>query len=232
MANKKNKTGQKELYLKVPYHILCNNKIGPREQLLLAHIHSFGRKGCWQSNETLGKMFNIGERTVSRKVKELKKAGCIFWVHPKGRYRTIWAKSHPDVKAAQSLLYMGNEINKKAIITGQAKHILLRQNCQGGIDKTDVPTATKQCIQVRQNCLHTNNTTIKDTTVETIATPSPLPAGGQAPALLAEKKKAVQKDVEQFKANFGKPKGRTSPKLTEQEFEDKRQAQIRQLMID
>jgi hypothetical protein len=47
--------------------------------------------------------------------------------------------------------------------------------------------------------------------------------------LLTERKKAVQKDVEYFKANFGKPKGRTSPKLTEQEFEDKRQKQIKAL---
>ena len=70
MASGKNRTtGQKrptELYLKVPYHILNIPGLGLCEKVLLAHIYSFGEKGCWQSNTTLGQMFFVDGRTISR----------------------------------------------------------------------------------------------------------------------------------------------------------------------
>jgi hypothetical protein len=52
MAGDKNmtngKTKLKELYLKVPYHILNIPSLGLCEKALLAHIYSFGEKGCCQ----------------------------------------------------------------------------------------------------------------------------------------------------------------------------------------
>jgi hypothetical protein len=110
----------------------------------------------------------------------------------KGRYRTLWAKSHPEVKTAQALLYMKEKISKEAVVKGHAAKILQRHHCLEGIDKTGVPTATNQCVQVRQNCPHINNTTIKDTIKETTAPPSPLPAGGQAPAVLDGENQAAE----------------------------------------
>ena len=131
-------------------------------------------------------MFFVSTRSVSTWVAILKKAGLILWIHPKGRYRTIWAKTHPKVKTATTLLYMGQKISKEAVISGHAKK-LLRQICPEGIDKNDEVTATKRAVQVRQNCLHTNNITKKDTNINTTATPSPPPCKG-ASALLAVRK--------------------------------------------
>jgi hypothetical protein len=228
MENQKEKKAIKEHYLLIPYHILNNPNIGPSEKVLLAHIYSFGEKGCWQSNKTLGEMFFVSTRTISTWVTILKKAGLVFWVHPKGRYRTIWAKTHPKVKTATTLLYMGQQISKEAVISGHAAQILLGRNLPEGIEKSCTVTAKDNCIQVGRNLLHTINTTKKDTNINTIATPSPLPAWGQAPALLESRSQALS-DIERFKQTLGKSK--TRQPLNEQEFEQRRAAMKKQLMM-
>jgi hypothetical protein len=222
------KNQKTELYLKVPYHILNISGLSPAEKFLLAHIYSFGEKGCWQSNETLGKMFFVSSRSVSNWVAILKKAGLILWVHPKGRYRTIWAKTHPQVKTANTLLYMRQKISKEAVISGKAEKILLGRNLPGGIEENFAATAKNNCIQVGRNLLHTNNTTKKDTIEETIATPSPPPCKG-APALLAEREKQADAVINHFLRNFGKEKKTWQP-LSPEEFEARRAAQIRALI--
>jgi hypothetical protein len=80
---KKNKE-PKEHYLKMPNHILNIEGLGKGEKMLLSHVYCFGRWGCWQSNETLGKMFFRKTRTISAWVGKLKKACHILWLHPKG----------------------------------------------------------------------------------------------------------------------------------------------------
>jgi hypothetical protein len=233
MAADKNRTKRKkepkELYLKIPYHILNIPGLGLCEKVLLAHIYSFGEKGCWQSNATLGEIFMVDGRTISRWLARLKKNSLVLWVHPKGRYRTIWAKSHPNVKTGAALSYMGEQISKEAVISGHAAAILQRQNCPGGIDRSVLPTATNQCIQVGQNCPHTNNTTKKDIISQTTAPPSPLPAGGQAPAVLAERKAAAVRRIEEFKKQFGIAKRPREP-LSEQEIQNRKQSQLSALL--
>jgi hypothetical protein len=225
----KGKTKPKELYLKIPYHILNITGIGLCEKVLLAHIYSFGEKGCWQSNATLGKMFFVDGRTISRWLARLKKNALVLWVHPKGRYRTIWAKSHPNVKTAAALSYMGEQISTESVISGHAAAILQRQNCPGAQDKPVLPTATNQCIQVGQNCPHTNNTTKKDITSKTTAPPSPLPAGGQTPAVLTERKSQAARSVEDIKKRFGIGRKCYQPP-SEQEVQNRRQAQLKALL--
>jgi hypothetical protein len=233
MAADKNRTKgkkePKELYLKVPYHILNIPGLGLCEKVLLAHIYSFGEKGCWQSNSTLGKIFFVDGRSISRWLARLKKNGLVLWIHPKGRYRTIWVKSHPNVKTAVALLYMGEQISKEAVISGHAAAVLQRQNCPGSIDKPVAATSTNQDIQVGQNCPHTNNTTKKDIISQTTAPPSPLPAGGQAPAVLIERKNMAVRSVEEFKKKFGIGKKRSAP-LSEKEINKRRQVQLKALM--
>ena len=232
VADKNRTTGKKEpkeLYLKIPYHILNIPDINLCEKVLLAHIYSFGEKGCWQSNATLGAMFFVEGRTISRLMARLKKNGLVLWVHPKGRYRTIWAKSHPKVKTAAALSYMGEQISKEAVISGHASAILQRQDCPGGMDKSVVPTATNQCIRVGQNCPHTNNTTNKDIISQTTAPPAPLPAGGQASAVLTERNRMAVRSIGEFKKQFGHGKRRSVP-LSEKEIQDRRQTQLKALL--
>jgi len=233
MAEKKSKTTEKakpkEPYLKIPYHILNIRDLGLPEKVLLAHIYSFGKKGCWQSNETLGEIFFVNGRTISRWITQIKKSGYVIWVHPKGRYRTIWAKSHPAVRQASTLLHMGQEISREAVLKGHAAAILLRQDCRGGIDGPVAATTTNQCKQVRQNCLHTNNTTKKDTMEKTTAPPSPLPAGGQTPAVLAERRNADVRRIMDFTRSFGRARETRQP-LSQAQLEQKRQQQKQALL--
>ena len=74
----------------------------------------------------------------------------------------------------------------------------------------------------------TNNKTIRETISKTTAPPSPLPAGGQAPAVLTERKSAAVRSIEEFKKHFGNSK-RFHPPLSEKETQDRRQTQLKAL---
>ena len=149
--------------MKIPAHILNITGIGLSEKVLLAHFYSFGAKGCWQSNETPAEIFMVSPSTISKWVKKIK----IFVniKNAKGYYRTIWAKTHPDVQLA-----------KNGEVAG----------------KSSKPELAKSSFRLSKNLLTTNNNTIKENYKRTIASSAPLPAGGQAPATLIERRKEAQ----------------------------------------
>lgn len=80
--------------------------------------------------------------------------------------RTIWAKSNPDVQSA---------VKSHCAKSGAQQRKNLRSDC------------AKAGNGLRRNLRTTNNNTKKETMENTIATPSPLPAGGRAPASLIER---------------------------------------------
>jgi len=195
---------------------------------VLAHIYSFGEKGCYQSNEIMAKMFWVSARTISRRITAIRKADLVYVKSPKGYYRTLWAKSHPDVKAAVKLWYRNREIAKSSLESGQKIAGRLRQDCPIDLDKSGEATATNGVFRLGQDCLTTNTETYKETNKKTKAVDLPLPAGGQASQLLEDRKADMITQVEQLKRSFGS--GRRSPPLTPAEFEQRRQQQIKALM--
>ncbi len=221
------KSEEKENYLYMPDHIRNIPELGFGDKELLAHIYSFGRNGCWQKNETLGKMFFRSTRTISDWVTKLKKGRHILWKSGKGYYRTFYAKTHPDVKSAQTLIYRGREIAKSEVVSGQAKSTQVSRKLPSELEGNCEATSQKAVIPVSRKLPHTNNTTIKETTKNT-ATPMPLPAGGQAPALLKERKAQDQANIGRKMRNFGKPD--KAQKLTSEEFENNRRKQINALL--
>lgn len=90
-----------EEYLKVPYDILEIAEVGLSKKILLAHIYSFGAKGCCQSNATLAELFMTSACTISRWLVKLAKF--IYVKNSKTCRRTLWAKSHPDVSAQANI---------------------------------------------------------------------------------------------------------------------------------
>jgi len=191
---------KKELYLKVPYHILNIKDLSPAEKFLLAHIYSFGENGCWQSNKTLAEMFMTSKRTIQIWLASLEKY--ISIQNPKGYYRTIWAKSHPD------FLQRG------------------AKDC-ADVRKKVYSDCAKSFVSLRKNLRPTNINTIKENNKRTTATPSPPPCKG-APALLAERENKADEKVQHFSRNFGKEKKKWQP-MSQEEFEACRQSQIRAL---
>lgn len=230
MREKRKKKAQ-ERFLKIPYYILNMPKMGLSEKVLLAHIHIFGIKGCWANNKTLGQMFFVTPRTITTWIANLKKAGCIFWFHPKGRYRTLWSKSHPDVKTTTTLLYMGREIRKADIVAGQDGAMLLGRNLPSSGEEGFQATAKNGVVEVGSGLPPTKNTIREDTTSRIIATPPPLPAGGQAPALLEDRNAEAIAKIEGLGHAIGSGRRRGKQGMTPMEFDQRRQEQRRALGI-
>ena len=122
-----------EPYLKVPAHILNLPHLGLSEKALLAHIYSFGPRGCWQSNATLARLFQTSDRTISRWLAALLRANLLLAKNPKGYYRTLWVLSHPDVKKIADWY----ESNRKRL----QNHPALRQDCPTRIATPGEPTS-------------------------------------------------------------------------------------------
>ncbi len=220
MAKRSKKT-KFEGGLWIPNHIrnIPRSVLGDSEKMLLAEMYSFGDKGHYKANDTIAKEYMTSDRTVSRWIANILKGGFVYVKNPKGYYRTFWVKSHPEVKAANKLWYRSKEIDKNRV----------RQNCLTKSDKNSQACKTNPVSRLSQKCPPTNKETNKETNRKTKATPLPLPAGGQAPALLKDRKAEQQGSVEQFKRNFGKAGRRKTEKPTEKEFQARKQAQIQAL---
>jgi hypothetical protein len=212
---------QKQFYLKIPYEILNLPGLDLCEKVLLAHIYSFGAKGCWQSNETLGAILHVSGRTIQRWLNNITR---FVWVKaPKGCNRTVWAKSHPQVKelAAKYRTKLSSEPRQDCrTTTTELSHYR---------DKTDVVPTTKCVGKPRQNCHTTIINTITETKNQTIASPPPLPAWGQAPATLQVRRRQFTQEIERLKSGFGKVK--REARLSPEQFEQRRQRVLKGLTI-
>lgn len=228
MAPKRKKP--KENYLKVPNHILNIEGLGKGEKMLFAHIYSFGAQGCWQSNKILGKMFYCSTRTISLWVANLKKGKYVSIKSGKGYFRTMYANSHPEVKEAQTLWYRGRKIPKPSRQNEQAKPFRLRKNLPSKCAKSCEVSAKKSVFLVRKEPLTTNNTTTKETNGNNAKMLSPLSVGGQDPALLQDRKTEQQAKIVQFKKNFGRYDKPGAMGTTLASQEQRKQAQIRDLL--
>ena len=94
----------------------------------------------------------------------------------------MWAKSHPDVASAVQLWNGG-----KAMTKPQKDRPSPHSTSAEDPKPECVSHRSKTAIGPTRKCVTTNNKTIRETITDTTATPSPLPAGGQAPALLADR---------------------------------------------
>ena len=212
-----------ENYLKLPNHILNIRDIGLCEKVLLSHIYSFGKRGCYQSNKTLAEIYMTSPSTIRRWLKHIRKY--LYVKCPKGYYRTFWAKSHPDVQAANKLWWRGKEVSKQD--NGYTANIVKSEQQPAQKCATDM---VKNNFRHAQKRATINNNTITETKKDTTATPTPLPAGGQASALLNDRKNGYIASIEQLKNSFGCDRRRRTPELTAAEREQRRQKLQRDLL--
>ena len=195
--------------------------MGDSEKMLLADIHSFGDKGFYKSNETIGKEYMASERTVSRWIANILKGGFVHVKNPKGYHRTFWAKSHPEVRAAVKLWYR----NKKIPKTDCKPH---RHNCPTKLDKNSQVSKTKPVSGLSHNCPPTNKRLKHKPKKKSSAADLPLPAGGQASQLLTDRTTEAIASVEQLKKRFGSG-GQRRVGLSTAEIESRRQRQKKAL---
>ena len=178
---------QKEWYLKIPSHILDIPDLAAGQKTPLVHIYSFGLKGWRQTNQTLGETFIVSPCTIPRWLRAIRKY--IIGRNPKGYYRTIWAKSHPDVKDDK----IGMDVRQKR-------------------DSHD----DENGVRPGANYHPTINNTVTENNKRTMTSPSPLPAAVQAPATLRHRSRATAEQIARFKARFGRAAGLKL--LTKEEF--------------
>jgi hypothetical protein len=181
-----------EYYLMLPYHILNLRGLSLSEKVLLSHIYSFGDKGCWQSNETIARIYMICRRTVSIWLANLVKLELVQVKSAKGYYRTMWAKSHPKVKDAARLWYKSEQIDNPITQTN-AKSSQPSAKSSPEVGKNLHSQCAKSRIRLRKNLRTTNNTTITETNIDTIAPPSPSPRSSGAQSALNRKLSATDR---------------------------------------
>jgi len=203
-------------YLAIPYHILNLRGIGLCRKVLLAHIYSFGEKGCYQSNKTLADIFMVSPKSIRRWIADIKTH--LYIKNPKGYYRTMWAKTHPKVQTTKD--------NQR--IPDKACPVHLPKSDQR-VGQKGAGELVKSGLSPGQKCPTTNNNTNKETNSKTTAPLSLLPAGGQAPAVLTERQRQMVAEIKKFKDAFGIGRKR-GERLSEQQFEQRRQ-QMRKALL-
>ena len=139
----KSKKNSSERYLKISYSILNLRDISLCQKILLAHIYSFGWKGCYQSNKTLAEIFMVSPDTISRWIASVRKY--LYIKNPKGYYRTMWAKVHPDVQAAAVSRHKSGE-NCPVHLGKSAEHVVEKTDSEFGKSETGL----------RHRCVTTN----------------------------------------------------------------------------
>lgn len=156
---------EKKEGLWVPKEFTIVTNLNWGEKMILAHIFSFGTRGCYQCNGTLAKLYGVCDKTISRIVNKLIVDEEIIVKAPRSQYRTLWACSHPQVKAGEPLTYVGKLIRNP-----------LGQKCPSRLGNNGKVTGTKSNQSPPPKC----PSTYKGTYKKTITMSSPSPAVGQA----------------------------------------------------
>jgi len=67
-------------------------------KLLFMRIASFGERGCWMTNETIGEEFNRSESTIRRAITSLWEGGDLIVTGWNGHGRKMYAAGNPKVR--------------------------------------------------------------------------------------------------------------------------------------
>jgi len=137
-----------------------------REALVLCRVRMWGNNGCFESDATLGKKLKLSRATVKRAIKSLL-----------DKTPPLIEKTHRDKKKQKRILKFNFQLTNLPLFDGANKG-----QAEPGVSKTRLAVSFNQGhseLQPGSQCAHT----IHDKTRQNSATPSPLPADGQAPAL-------------------------------------------------
>ena len=208
----------RELGLWIPQKIRELSCLSGDDKIYYAYIYSFSERGCWATDEQIGKALGRSKRTIQRYQSNCKKAGLLKVIGQGSSYRKIWAKDHPKYIAWRKTKAIELRQERKTSTTNLLE--LPRQTCQG--------STTELAELLRQTCPTTNKYTNKRTNKESGGSPSP--AEWQAHAPHKNKQQQLEgyrmkeesiASIEQLKNSFGR--GAPPRKLAPEEFEQRRQ---------
>ncbi|MHC4397239.1 MAG: hypothetical protein ACYS1A_16500 [Planctomycetota bacterium] len=191
----------------IPRKIQKETRLSWQGKCLYAFFWSFGAKGCWMTNEQIGREWGCKAQTIKRIISNLYKAGLLDIVAGKSKYRKIFAKDHPAVKAHQREYMAQKEAetkkklravcrvyNEEEVRTLQREILRKRERLQGQkLTATNkhgerepnmVKSEPVEGQKLTGNRVKSEPLLKKNTNKNTIkhGEPSPLPAEGQAQA--------------------------------------------------
>ena len=202
---------KRELAFMKAYDFVMNDpNLLPAEKLVIIVVSRYWPRPSWQSNERIAEACGFSKRYVEKLVKGLADKSYIkrgyARVRRKGRFftcRVIVPLSFPEQADCQICWIQTEPQDGQETVPQDGP----KPNC--GSQTTEL-----QDDQLEKNRKENRN-----------AAPAPLPAGGQAPALLpAERSSKTIEYVERIKMNLGIGK-KARKALTEEEIQDRRQRQ-------
>ncbi len=202
-------------FIRVYDFLLEKKDLTPAEKLALVVICRYWPNPYWDSNLIIAQNIGHSERYAEELVKRLAKKGYV----KRGFAHTDKGGKPHTVRIIVPLCF--SEKCQKVI-----KWISPEQPFGQQTEQKDGQTPNNRSFLPEQpfDLIERSKNEIKNNEIENVATPSPLPAIGQASALPEDRKA----EIERLKKHFGSG-GRKTPAPTLQEFEQRKQAQLKAL---
>ncbi|MBA7484472.1 hypothetical protein ES707_19999 [subsurface metagenome] len=167
----------------VPQEILSipADQLGWLGKLVCGRIYSYGAKGCYESNATLGRYFGVSLRRIAFAMEQIRSLPLTYSIKLRGRPTCYWLRCSPKVRRAERLEYRGRSKKNPAYTCAG--------NGAGGAPKTAQEGAPKTA--------HDNISTSKTT-----GATSPSPADRQAQRREKEEADALSKIQSHIRAEI------------------------------
>jgi len=184
----------------------------PAEKLVVMVVWRYWPRPSWQSNGRIAEACGFSKRYVEKLIKGLAE---------KSYLKRGYAHERRNGKLFTCRVIVPLRFPKQ--IDNQIQWVTVPQDGQATVPQDDPrPPCSAQTTAPQGDQLDMKRKENRN------AAPAPLPAGGQAPALLPERSKEVVEYVDQIKTKLGIGK-KAHRALTEKEFQDRKQKQRKAL---
>ncbi|MHC4327377.1 MAG: helix-turn-helix domain-containing protein [Planctomycetota bacterium] len=194
--------------------VISDPNLKPAEKLVIVVICRYWPKPCWQSNERIAEACGFTKRYVEKLIRGLANKSYIRrgYAHIKRNGRLLTCRVIVPLRFPKQMDYHQVQWIQTEPQDGQATVL----------QDDHVPPCSSQTTAPQDDQLEKNRKGNRN------AASAPLPAEGQAPALLPERSKETMKYVEQIKTKLGIGK-KAHKALTEEECQDRKQKQLEAL---
>lgn len=186
----------------------------PAEKLVIIVVCRYWPKPSWQSNERIAEACGFSKRYIEKLIKCLADKSYISrgYAHIRKNGRLLTCRVIVPLRFPKQTDY---QVQWVETVPQDGEEAVPRDDHQPYCSSQ---TTLPQDDQLEKNRYRNRN-----------AAPAPLPAGGQAPALLQNRSNETIEFVEQIKRKLGIGK-KAHKALTKKEFQDRKQKQLKALL--
>jgi hypothetical protein len=191
--------------------LLEKKDLTPAEKLVLVVVCRYWPNPYWDSNLTIAQNVNFSERYVEKIINQLAKKECI-----KRGYAHIDIDGKPHTVRVIVPLCFPDKCRLKIDWVKPEQVDGQQTEQQDGL----TPNSSSFLPELQDDLLDNKER------LNNKATPAPLPAGGQASALLDDRKKEQQRTIERSTGGIGRPVNKVVGRLTPAQFEESRREKL------